>query len=109
MRKATFAAMAAMVLLAPGLAAAAPNTGGSASTHDCLGVAQSCGDWKANGANTCRTCQQAQCKTENGKDVLAGNKTTTQCYSGHGSPPADNKTNPKTPRPEKLAPKTKMQ
>ena len=65
-----------------------PNTGGGPSTHDCTGVPRTCGAWGASGANTCRTCQQAQCKTENGKDVIAGNKTQNECYEGHGSPPA---------------------
>jgi len=81
-------------LLLPYFAAAEPNTGGGPATHDCAGVAQTCGAWGAKGANTCRTCQQAQCKTENGKDVLAGNKTQTECYEGHGSPPAQSGSKP---------------
>ena len=69
-------------------ALAEPNTGsGPSSIHDCAGVAKTCGAWGAKGANTCRSCQQAQCRTENGKDVLAGNKTTTECYEGHGPAP----------------------
>ena len=66
----------------------APNTGRGPATHDCAGVPQTCGAWGAKGANTCRSCQQAQCKTENGKDVIAGNKTTTECYEGHGPAPS---------------------
>ena len=66
-----------------------PNTDGGPSTHDCAGVPRNCGAWGAKGANTCRTCKQAQCKTENGKDVRAGNKTQTECYDGHGSPPPE--------------------
>ena len=80
--------LAIFVLLAPGLLAAETNT---ASLHDCAGVKLTCGAWGAKDKNTCRTCQQAQCKTENGKDVLAGNKTQTQCYEGHGAPPPDKK------------------
>lgn len=57
------------------------------STYNCPGVKQTCGDWGKDGTKTCRTCQQAQCKKENDKDVLAGNKTTKECYEGHGSPP----------------------
>jgi hypothetical protein len=64
-------------------------TGSGGSVHDCAGVKLTCGAWAAKDKNTCRTCQQAQCKTENGKDVLAGNKTQTQCYAGHGAPPSD--------------------
>ena len=64
-------------------------TGSGGSVHDCAGVKLTCGAWAAKDKNTCRTCQQAQCKTENGKDVLAGNKTQTQCYEGHGAPPSD--------------------
>ena len=91
-----------LALLLPSVAAAEPNTGGGPTTHDCAGVAQTCGTWGAKGANTCRTCQQAQCKTENGKDVLAGNKTTTECYEGHGSPPAPSGSKP----PKVKVPKT---
>jgi hypothetical protein len=81
--------LAGFIVLAPGILAAEPNTGGGpGGVHDCAGVPRSCGGWAAKGANTCRTCQQAQCKTENGKDVVAGNKTTTECYEGHGKPPA---------------------
>jgi hypothetical protein len=90
--------LAIFVLLAPGLVAAETGSGsGSGSStskagvHDCAGVKLTCGAWAAKDKNTCRTCQQAQCKTENGKDVLAGNKTQTQCYEGHGSPPSDKK------------------
>ena len=79
---------AIFVLLAPRLLAAETNTG---SVPDCAGVKLTCGAWAASAKNTCRTCQQAQCKTENGKDVLAGNKTQTQCYEGHGAPPTDKK------------------
>lgn len=75
-------------LLVPATANAEPNTGGGPTTFDCTGVSPTCGAWAPKGANTCRTCQQAQCKTENGKEVIAGNKTTTECYEGHGSPPA---------------------
>jgi hypothetical protein len=68
------------------------NTGSRGSDiHDCAGVKLTCGSWAAKDKNTCRTCQQAQCRTENGKDVLAGNKTQTQCYEGHGAPPPDKK------------------
>ncbi len=93
-----------LALLLPGGATAEPNTGGGPTTFDCTGVARTCGAWGASGANTCRTCQQAQCKTENGKEVIAGNKTQTECYEGHGSPPA-RVTHPKVPlnkTPEKL-------
>jgi len=81
-------AIVAAALLASGVASAAPNTGSGPKTFDCTGVGPTCGGWGPKGANTCRTCQQAQCKTENGKEVIAGNKTTTECYEGHGSPPA---------------------
>jgi hypothetical protein len=79
--------LAGFIVLAPGILAAEPNNA-PGGVHDCAGVSRSCGPWAANGANTCRTCQQAQCKTENGKDVIAGNKTQTECYEGHGKPPA---------------------
>jgi hypothetical protein len=59
----------------------------STAIHDCSEVKRTCGAWAAKDKNTCRTCQQTQCKTENGKDVLAGNKTQTECYEGHGPPP----------------------
>ena len=62
--------LAIFILLAPCLLAAETNT---ASLHDCAGVKLTCGSWAAKDKNTCRTCQQAQCKTENGKDMLAGN------------------------------------
>jgi hypothetical protein len=73
-------------LLVP--AAAEPNTGGGPGTFNCTGVGPSCGSWGPKGANTCRTCQQALCKTENGKEVIAGNTPTPECYEGHGAPPA---------------------
>ena len=84
--------LAIFFLLAAGPVAA--ETGGGsgtskASVHDCAGVKLTCSAWAAKDKNTCRTCQQAQCKTENGKDVLAGNKTQTHCYEGHGAPPSD--------------------
>jgi membrane protein involved in colicin uptake len=69
-------------------AAAAKAAAAKAAVHDCA-VKPTCGSWAAKGNNTCRTCQQALCKTENGNDVLAGNKTQTQCYDGHGAPPSD--------------------
>jgi hypothetical protein len=62
-------------------------TSTSTAVHDCSGTKRNCGAWGPKDKNTCRTCQQAQCKTENGKDVLAGNKTQTECYEGHGPPP----------------------
>jgi type IV secretory pathway VirB10-like protein len=61
----------------------------AAALHECAGVKLTCGSWAAKDKNTCRTCQQALCKTENGKDVLGGNKSQTQCYDGHGPPPSD--------------------
>jgi len=69
-------------------AAAAKAAAAKAAVHDCA-VKPTCGSWAPKGNNTCRTCQQALCKTENGNDVLAGNKTQTQCYDGHGAPPSD--------------------
>ena len=81
-------ALAIGILFAPSVVRAENNTGAS-GIYNCPGVAATCGDWAAKGANTCRSCQQAQCKSENGKDVIAGNKTTTECYQGHGSPPPD--------------------
>jgi hypothetical protein len=77
-----------LIVLLSNPAGAAPNTGSGPKTFDCTGVGPTCGAWAPKGANTCRTCQQAQCKTENGKEVIAGNKTTTECYEGHGKPPA---------------------
>ena len=65
--------LAIFIMLAPCLLAAETNT---ASLHDCAGVKLTCGSWAAKDKNTCRTCQQAQCKTENGKDMLAGNKNS---------------------------------
>ncbi len=67
---------------------AAPNTGAS-PVRDCPGVPRTCGAWGPKGQNTCRTCQQAQCKVENGRDVIAGNKTQTECYQGQGRPPPE--------------------
>ena len=55
--------------------------------HDCPGVKRNCGAWAPKDKNTCRTCKLAQCKTENGKEMLAGNKTQAECYEGHGPPP----------------------
>lgn len=69
-------------------AAADKAAAAKAVVHDCA-VKPTCGAWAPKGSNTCRTCQQALCKTENGNDVLAGNKTQTQCYDGHGAPPSD--------------------
>lgn len=83
-----FGVVSALTLL-PLPSFGAPNDGRGPTTHDCAGVVRSCGAWGASGTNTCRTCQQAQCKTENGHDVMAGNKTQTECYEGHGAPPAD--------------------
>jgi hypothetical protein len=77
-----------LALLVPGVGAAEPNTGKTPETRDCAGVPRTCGAWEAKGPNTCRSCQQAQCKTENGQEVVAGNKTQTECYEGHGAPPA---------------------
>jgi hypothetical protein len=77
----------ALALLVPTLVAAERNTGSGPKTYACPGVERTCGAWAPKGENTCRTCQQAQCKAENGQDVLAGNKTTTECYQGHDSPP----------------------
>jgi len=77
------------MLVLPLTAFGAPNDGRGPTTHDCAGVAKSCGAWGASGTNTYRTCQQAQCKTENGHDVMAGKKTQTECYEGHGAPPTD--------------------
>ena len=87
-------ALVIFLLLASGPVAAETGSGSGsgtskASVHDCTGVKLTCSAWAAKDKNTCRTCQQAQCKTENGKDVLAGNKTQTQCYEGHGAPPPD--------------------
>jgi len=76
-----------VALLLPCVAGAEPNTGKGPRTFNCAGVERTCGAWGAKGGNTCRTCQQAQCKTENGKEVIAGNKTQTECYEEHGSPP----------------------
>lgn len=82
-------AVVALVLAIPAISIAAPNTGGGGGgVHDCAGVERTCGGWAPKGNNTCRTCQQAQCKTENGNEVIAGNKTQTECYEGHGSPPS---------------------
>jgi hypothetical protein len=47
----------------------------AATVHECTGIKLTCGSWAAKDKNTCRTCQQALCKTENGKDVLAGKKS----------------------------------
>ena len=86
--RATAIGLTLAVLFAPNLVRAETNTG-TGGIYNCPGVSPTCGDWAAKGANTCRSCQQAQCKSENGKDVIAGNKNTTECYQGHGSPPAD--------------------
>jgi hypothetical protein len=88
LKRAVWIGLFAALSLLPVSSFAAPNTGSGPTTYDCPGVAKTCGAWGAKGANTCRTCQQAQCKSENGLDVIAGNKTTTECYEGHGAPPA---------------------
>lgn len=56
-------------------AAADKAAAAKAAVHDCA-VKPTCGAWAPKGSNTCRTCQQALCKTENGNDVLAGNKNS---------------------------------
>ena len=76
-----------LAVLAPSLASAEPNTGGGPSTFNCTGIPRTCGAWGAKGPNTCRTCNQALCKKENGKEVIAGNKIQTECYEGHGPAP----------------------
>lgn len=85
--------------LVPSFVNAEPNTGGGPSTFNCSGIPRTCGGWGPKGPNTCRTCQQALCKKENGKEVLAGNKTETECYGGHGPAPAQSGGKPKVTRP----------
>jgi hypothetical protein len=68
---------------------AKPPPAASANVHDCPGIKLNCGSWAPKGGNTCRTCQLAQCKTENGGEVVAGNKTQNECYEGHGTPGQD--------------------
>ncbi len=48
-----------------------------------------CDDWKPKGENTCRTCTTMQCKKVEDGDAIAGSKTQTECYEGHGPPPED--------------------
>jgi hypothetical protein len=76
-----------LAVLIPSFAGAEPNTGGGPSIFNCTGIPRTCGAWAPKGANTCRTCKQALCKNDNGKEVLAGNKTETECYQGHGPAP----------------------
>jgi hypothetical protein len=68
---------------------AKPPPAAAANVHDCSGIKLNCGSWAPKGGNTCRTCQLAQCKTENGGEVVAGNKTQNECYEGHGTPGQD--------------------
>lgn len=48
-----------------------------------------CGEWKAKGDNTCRSCTTMQCKKAEGGEVIAGSKKQNECYEGHGPPPED--------------------
>jgi hypothetical protein len=66
-----------------------PASASSFSVHDCPGIKLNCGAWVPKDGNTCRSCQLAQCRIENGGEVVAGNKTQNQCYEGHGPPPKD--------------------
>jgi hypothetical protein len=66
-----------------------PTSATSSSVHDCPGIKLNCGAWAPKDGNTCRSCQLAQCRIENGGEVVAGNKTQNQCYEGHGPPPKD--------------------
>ncbi len=55
--------------------------------HDC--GERKCGEWLPRDDKTCRTCSSVQCKTVQGGDALAGTKTETECYLGHGPPPSE--------------------
>lgn len=83
----------------PVLAAPPPATPPGVS--ECKSIPRKCNAWAPKGPNTCRTCQQALCKIENGKEVLAGNKRQTECFEGHGTPPPDP---PRQSKPVKPAP-----
>ena len=50
-----------------------------------------CGEWAPKEENTCRTCSIAQCKKQDGGELLVGVKKQTECYEGHGPPPEDSK------------------
>jgi hypothetical protein len=48
-----------------------------------------CSDWAPEGENTCRSCTTAQCREQNGDELLAGHKKQTECFEGYGDPPKD--------------------
>ncbi len=55
--------------------------------HDC--GKRICEAWAPKDANTCRTCTIAQCRTQDGSELLVGQKKQSECYEGHDAPPAD--------------------
>ena len=55
--------------------------------HDC--GERKCEEWKPKGDKTCRVCKTPQCKKVPGGEALAGTKTETECYEGHGPPPEE--------------------
>ena len=75
-------------LLVPAIGfAAAPTEQEKAELYDC--GQKNCTEWAPKGANTCRTCSTAQCKKQNGNELLVGEKKSSQCFEGHGAPPTD--------------------
>ena len=67
--------------------AAAPTEKEKAELYDC--GQKNCSEWAPKGENTCRTCSIAQCKKQNGNELLVGEKKQSQCFEGHGAPPPD--------------------
>jgi hypothetical protein len=57
----------------------------NAGLYDC--GERTCGEWAPKGENTCRSCSIAQCKKQNGGELLVGEKKQSECYQGHGAPP----------------------
>ena len=80
-RLASCALLLGALLALPALAQDTPEL------HDC--GKRTCGEWKEKGPNTCRTCKTPQCKQVEDGEALAGQKTETECYEGHGPPPED--------------------
>jgi hypothetical protein len=67
--------------------AAQPTEKEKAELYDC--GKKNCSEWAPKGENTCRTCSIAQCKKQNGNELLVGEKKQSQCFEGHGAPPSD--------------------
>ena len=65
---------------------AAPSLGDD-ELYDC--GKKICGEWAPKGENTCRSCKTVQCRKQGEDELIAGSKTHSECYEGHGKPPKD--------------------